>query len=116
MPGGRASNTFCITASPRSSAIPDQSDRCMGPARTEAAAVVASTGKSRIAEIVLPAVIPVSWSVIWCVADCSLRTVNGNVVVGRLMIAGQEAVAMPGVDDQGLSVHGRGECNGGGRE
>src|SRR5580704_1550663 len=107
---GRASKTFCITASQRSSAIPDQSDRCMGPARTEAAAVVASAGKSRTAEIVLPTVIPVSWSILR-VADCSLRTINGNVIAGRLMIAGQEAVAMPGVDDERLWVHGRGECN-----
>src|SRR5580692_3177021 len=112
---GHGDRCRCFNPSaPRSSAIPDQSDRCVGPARTEAAAVVASTGKSRTAEIVLATVIPVSWSILR-VADCSLRTINGNVVVGRLMIAGQEAVAMPGVDDQGLSVHGRGECNGGQR-
>jgi hypothetical protein len=90
--------------------IPYRPDGRPSPARAETAAVVASAKISRIAEIVPPAVIPVAWSILWCVADCSLRTINGNVVVRRLMIAGQEAVAMPmtGVP----LVSGRGERNG----
>src|SRR5580692_4196030 len=91
-------------------AIPDRPDGRPSPARAETAAVVASTEISRIAEIVLPAVIPVSWRILRCVADCSLRTINRNIVARRLMIAGQEAVAMPMMDAPLVSR--RGERNG----
>jgi hypothetical protein len=43
--------------------IPHPPDRRPSPARTEAATVVASMGKSRVAEIVPPAIVPVAWRI-----------------------------------------------------
>ena len=90
--------------------IPHRPDRRPGPARAETAPIVTSSVKSRIAEIVAPAVVPVVWRIAWSAADCPLRTINWNVVVGRLMIAGQKAIAMPVIDVP--RVNGRGERNG----
>jgi hypothetical protein len=98
-----------------SSAIPHRSDRCVGPARTEAAAIPATVDKMRRAEIIPAGAIPVARRKVWYAVDRPLRSINWNAVVGRLMITGQKAIAMPVVDDGGLSVHRRGECNGGQR-
>ncbi len=98
-----------------SSAIPHQPDRRIGPTRTEAAAIPATVGKGRLAEIVPPATIPVAWRKVWRAVDRSFRSINWNAVVGRLMIAGQETVAMPLVHNVPLSMRGGGECNGGQR-
>lgn len=85
---------------------PDGRDR---PTRAETAAVVAPVIKSGIAEIVSRAIIPVAGGIAWCAADGSSRTIDGNVVVGRLLIAGQEAI-VPAIAVP--LVSGRGECNG----
>ena len=58
------------------------------PARAKTAAVVASMVKSWIAEIVPPAVKSVVLRIALSAADCPLPTINWNVVVGWLMIAG----------------------------
>ena len=98
-----------------SSAIPHQSDRRIGPAWTETAAIPATVDEARFAEIVPPATIPVAWRKVWRAVDRSLRRINRNAVVGRLMIAGQETVAMPMVYNVRPSMRGGGECNGGQR-
>ena len=68
--------------------VPHRPDGRPSPARAKAAAVVASTVKSWIAEIVPPAVIPIVWRIALSAADCPLRTIDWNIVVGWLMIAG----------------------------
>src|ERR1700733_13558006 len=99
------------TSAGASSAIPHRSDRRIGPARTEAAAIPATVDETRRAEIVPAAAIPVAWRKIRRALDCPLRGINWNAVVGRLTIAGQETVTMPVVDDEGLAVRGRGQCH-----
>ena len=77
-------------------AIPHRPDGRPGPARTETAAVIASTVKSGMAEVIMVAVIkPVAWGIVRSAASRSLQTIIRNAVVGRLMIAGQETVAVP---------------------
>jgi hypothetical protein len=92
------------------STIPHRPDGRPSPARAETAAVVAPTVEPRIAYIVSPAVVSVMWGVGRTVADRSLRTINRSANVGRLMIAGQKAIAVPMVDVP--TVSGRGECEG----
>src|SRR5580692_2797039 len=77
-------------------AIPDRPDGRPCPARAKAAAVVMTAEKSGAAEIVMPATVRVvARHIIRGVADRSFGAVNRHAVVRRLMIAGEEAVAMP---------------------
>ena len=85
-------------------AIPHSPDRSPSPAWAETTAIIASVEKSGFAEIVPRAIIPVAWGIVRRAAD---RTINRNAVVGRLMIAGQEAIAVPVID--GSLVGGRAE-------
>src|SRR5262249_17082667 len=59
------------------------------------AAIVASAEKPGTAEIVPFAIIPIARRVVRRAAGRSRHTIDRNVVVRRLMIARQEAVAMP---------------------
>src|SRR5262245_37695356 len=96
-------------ASSRLPAVPHQSDRRVCPARTKAAAIVASAQKPGVAEIVPVAVVPVLRRIVRRTGDGALRTIDGNMLVRRLVIAGQEAIAMP-VRDMPL-VSGGGDRN-----
>src|SRR6202790_1704498 len=85
--------------------IPDRPDRRPRPARAEAAAIVAATVKARPAEIVPVAIVPViTWD--WIdiprapvvarhARNRSFLGVSWEAVVRWLMIARQEAVAVP---------------------
>src|SRR5258708_29177514 len=89
----------------QSAAIPDRPDRRPRPARAEAAAIVATTVKARPAEIVPVAIVPViTWD--WIdiprapvvtrhARNRSFLGVSWEAVIRRLMVARQEAVAMP---------------------
>src|ERR1700759_232118 len=77
-------------------ALPRRPDRRPAPARPKTAAIVAATDKAGPAEIMQLAVIAVILgSVVRLARDGALPAINRNRVVRRLMIAGQEAVAMP---------------------
>src|ERR1700676_4207319 len=88
-----------------SAAIPDRPDRRPRPARAEAAAIVATTVKARPAEIVPVAIVPViTWG--WIdvprapvaarhARNRSFLGVSWKAVIRGLMIARQEAVAVP---------------------
>ena len=76
-------------------AIPHLPDRSPGPAWAETTAVIASVEKPGLAERVPRAIIPVAWGIVRRAAD---RTLNRTAVVGRLMIAGQEAMAIAVID------------------
>src|ERR1700744_4446909 len=94
--GGFRNRPRCIPTNLPRSALPGRPDRRPSPARAEAAAIVAAADKSGPAEIVQLAVIAV---ILGCVVrlacDGSLPAVDGDGIVRRLMIAGQEAVAVP---------------------
>src|SRR5262249_7029297 len=91
-------------------AIPHQPDRRIGPARTKAAAIIAPAEKPGTAEIVPVAIVPVLRRIVRRAGDGALRTIDRNMLVRRLVIAGQEAIAMP-VRDVPL-MGGRGERDG----
>src|SRR5581483_6639491 len=88
-------------------ALPGRPDRRPGPARAETAAIVAPAVKARTTEIVPVAHVPVHWRIVRLTA---VRAVDGDVRVRRLMVARQEAVAMPAM--QMLLLGGRGERDG----
>src|SRR5262245_35963878 len=75
-------------------AIPCWADRRPIPARAEAAAIVASAKEPRPAVIVLLAIVPIGGGIVGQASGGSLRAKHRNGVVGRLMIAGQEAISM----------------------
>src|SRR5882757_186018 len=76
-------------------AIPGAPDRRPGPARAEAAAIVASVIKSGPAEIVLVVAVPIGRRVVGQAPGGSPLAKNRNGFVARLTVAGQEAIAMP---------------------
>ncbi len=76
-------------------AIPHRPDGRPRPARAKAATIIMTAKKARSTEVIPTAVVPIAWRSVRTVADRSPRTVDRNVVVGRLMIARQEAVAVP---------------------
>src|SRR5664279_3517486 len=88
-----------------SAAIPDRPDRRPRPARAEAAAIVATTVKARPAEIVPVAIVSVitrGWIDIPGAPDTArhaqnriLLGVSRKAVIRGLVIARQEAIAMP---------------------
>src|ERR1700731_2260433 len=88
-----------------SAASPDRSDRCPRPARTKAAAIVAAAVKAGPAEIVPVAIIPVITRDRVNIPRAPVASrqtphriflgVKWKAVAQRLMVAGQEAVAMP---------------------
>jgi hypothetical protein len=89
----------------QSAAIPDWPDRCPRPARSEATAIIAAAVEAGPAEIVPVAIIPIiarhRVDIPW--APLTSRPtprriflgVEWKVVVQRLMVTRQEAVAMP---------------------
>src|SRR5579871_48603 len=90
----------CVATSPDAhlglSAIPHWPDRRPAPARPEAAAIVAAAVKPGTAEIVPLAVIAeILRGPVGLPCHGSLPAKNRNGIVGRLMIAGQEAIAVP---------------------
>jgi len=91
-------------------AIPCRPDGRPAPARTETAAIAAPAVKPGTAEIVPVAHVPVHWRIIRRLAGQSSRTIHRDMRVRRLMIARQEAIAMPAM--AGLLVSGRGERGG----
>jgi hypothetical protein len=48
-----------------------------------------------MAEVVMPATVPVARNIVWSSADCSFGTINWHVVVRRLMVTREESVATP---------------------
>ena len=77
-------------------AIPRRSDRRPGPAWAETAAIVAAAIEAGLTEIVPLAIIAkVLGGIVRLARDGALPAEYGNSVVRRLVIAGQEAVAMP---------------------
>jgi hypothetical protein len=81
---------------PLPSALPRRSDRRPAPARTETATIVASAEKSGPTEIVpLAVVAEILRGIVRLACDCSLPAIDGDGIVWRLMIAGEEAVAVP---------------------
>src|SRR5262249_50637147 len=77
-------------------ALPRRPDWRPAPARPKAAAIVAAAVKSGPAEIVQLAVIAeILRRIVRLTGDGALPAVDRNGVVRRLVIAGQEAVAMP---------------------
>ena len=78
-------------------AIPRRPDRRPAPAWAETAAIVAAAVEARAAEIISLAVVAVIVGRVEVrfARDCALRAKHRTRVVRRLMIAGQEAIAMP---------------------
>src|SRR5262249_29468558 len=77
-------------------ALPGRPDRRPAPAWTKTAAIVAATHESGPAEIVQLAVIAeILGRIVRLARDGSLPAVDGHRIVRRLMITGQEAVAVP---------------------
>src|SRR5437868_4862712 len=77
-------------------AIPRRPDRRPAPARPETAAIVAAADKAGTAEIVQLAVIAeILRRIVRLARDGALPAIHRNGVVRRLVIARQEAVAMP---------------------
>ena len=89
----------------QSAAIPDRPDRCLRPARAEAAAIVAAAIKAGPAEIVHVAIIPVITGGRVNVPRTPFASrptpypiflgVKWKGVVQRLLVTRQEAIAMP---------------------
>jgi hypothetical protein len=48
-----------------------------------------------MAEVVMPATVPVARNIVGSSADCSFGTINWHLVVKRLMVTWEESVATP---------------------